>query len=54
MHVRAREHALTPSLCLSAQAYGGAISLGVAWVVFRFVGPNLGLYRLAETPLPPL
>ncbi len=32
-------------------AWGGIISLIVAWAVFRFLGPALGLYQLAnETP----
>lgn len=27
-------------------AYASSIALGVGWVLFRFVGPNLGLYNL--------
>lgn len=29
-------------------AWYSSIGLGVAWVIFRFVGPNLGLYKLAN------
>lgn len=29
-------------------ATGGVIALAVAWAVFRFVGPALGLYQLAN------
>lgn len=29
-------------------AVGGVVTLLVAWVFFRFVGPSLGLYRLAN------
>ena len=29
-------------------ATGGVVVLGVAWVLFRIVGPALGLYQLAD------
>lgn len=29
-------------------ATGGVVALGVAWVLFRIVGPALGLYQLAD------
>ena len=29
-------------------ALGGVVALAAAWVIFRFIGPSLGIYRLAN------
>uniref|UniRef100_A0A7R9VTP4 Uncharacterized protein n=1 Tax=Chlamydomonas euryale TaxID=1486919 RepID=A0A7R9VTP4_9CHLO len=34
-------------------AYGLAMGMLFAWVLFRFVGPNIGLYKLAGDLTPP-
>lgn len=39
--------------CAAQLAYALAIGMLFGWVVFRFVGPNLGLYKLAGDLGPP-
>jgi hypothetical protein len=34
-------------------AFASVFVMGGLWVFFRFVGPGLGLYELADTPVPP-
>jgi hypothetical protein len=46
---------LSPPTCrVNKAAYASAIGLLVLWVIFRFVGPNLGLYRLAGDLMSPM
>uniref|UniRef100_A0A0A9D7K4 Uncharacterized protein n=1 Tax=Arundo donax TaxID=35708 RepID=A0A0A9D7K4_ARUDO len=38
---------------LNKFAYASIFIMVGAWVLFRFVGPSLGLYQLDAPPLPP-
>ncbi|KAJ4965588.1 hypothetical protein NE237_017437 [Protea cynaroides] len=38
---------------LNKFAYASIFIIIGAWILFRFVGPSLGLYQLDATPLPP-
>lgn len=52
-HTDTRLHAIPPTLPRQPAAYASVFVLLGGWIAFRFVGPALGLYKLAGEFAPP-